>query len=473
MSELIELTVGEVAHGGWCVARAGNDPAGHVVFVRHALPGERVRARITGRTARFARADAVDILDASPDRVQPPCPFAGPGRCGGCDWQHAAPSAQRGLKAAVVEQQLRRIAGIERVVNVEPLPGDDGGLGWRTRVSYAVGDDGVAGLRKHRSHEIIPVAECPIAHPAVNDLGVPRQRWHGAAAVQAVTTTTGERAVIVTDSGGHGGRQARNRGRRVSGSVSRDDSASPGGDTPEPPRAARHAAAGYGDLAKVAADIGARAGVAVLRSRAPGHFELIRGSPWLHERAAGRDWRLHPGTFWQVHPGAADALAAAVTSALAPASGDGVLDLYSGAGLFSGVLAAAIRPGGWISAIEASESAVRDARHNLRGLPEVRIRRGRVGDALAAGPADPTAAAGLAVLDPPRAGAGTDVSQWLARHGPGMSLRRVAYVSCDPATLARDLAVFLRHGWRLEALRGFDAFPMTHHVECVATLVRP
>ena len=473
MSELIELTVGEVAHGGWCVARAGNDPAGHVVFVRHALPGERVRARITARTARFARADAVDILDASPDRVQPPCPFAGPGMCGGCDWQHAAPSAQRGIKAAVVGQQLRRIAGIDHVVKVEPLPGDDGGLGWRTRVTYAVGDDGLAGLRKHRSHEIVPVTECPIAHPAVNDLGVPRRRWHGAAAVQAVTTTTGERAVIVTDGGGPGGRQARQRGKRLARSASRYGSASsPGGDRPERPQAARHAATGHGNLAKVAADIGAQAGAAVLRSRAAGHFELIHGRPWLHERAAGRDWRLHPGTFWQVHPGAADALAAAVMSALAPASGDGVLDLYSGAGLFSGVLAAAVRPGGWVSAVEASQSAVRDARRNLRDLPEVRIRRGRVGDVLAAGSADPAAVAGLAVLDPPRAGAGAEVSQRLARPGPGMSLRRVAYVSCDPATLARDLAVFLRYGWRLDALRGFDAFPMTHHVECVATLVR-
>ncbi len=335
MTELIELTVGEVAHGGWCVARLGNDPAGHVVFVRHALPGERVRARITGRTARFARADAVDILDASPDRVNPPCPFAGPGRCGGCDWQHAAPEAQRGLKAAVVRQQLRRIAGIEHVVKVEPLPGDDGGLGWRTRITFAVGDDGLAGLRKHRSHEIVPVAECPIAHPAINDLGVPRRRWPGAAAVQAVATTTGERALIVTDRRGPGARRRPGaRANRGPGNVSRYDSASPRGDPPalpQAPPAARHAAAGYGNLAEVAADIGAQAGVVVLRSRTPGRFQPIHGRPWLHERAAGRDWRLHPSTFWQVHPGAADALAAAVTGALRPAPGDGVLDLYSGA----------------------------------------------------------------------------------------------------------------------------------------------
>src|ERR1700733_11681133 len=158
--DVLELTVGEAVHGGWCVARP--DDRGQVVFVRHALPGERVRAAVTQVTAKLARADAVEILDPSPDRVPPPCPHARPGGCGGCDWQHASLPAQRQLKAAVVAQQLRRLAGIEREVTVEPLPGDSPdtaapgaapGLGWRTRVQFAVGPDGVAGLRGHRSPE--------------------------------------------------------------------------------------------------------------------------------------------------------------------------------------------------------------------------------------------------------------------------------------------------------------------------------
>jgi tRNA/tmRNA/rRNA uracil-C5-methylase (TrmA/RlmC/RlmD family) len=124
---LVELAVSDVAHGGWCVAR---QPGGRVVFVRHALPGERVLARITGTTSRFARAEAVEILQASPDRIAPPCPHARPDGCGGCDWQHASLEAQRELKAEVVRQQLRRIAGLDRQVTVEPLPGDSGGLGW-------------------------------------------------------------------------------------------------------------------------------------------------------------------------------------------------------------------------------------------------------------------------------------------------------------------------------------------------------
>ncbi|HEY6792667.1 MAG TPA: TRAM domain-containing protein, partial [Trebonia sp.] len=196
--DLVEVTAEAVAQGGWCVSRP---PGERVVFVRHALPGERVIARVTEVTSNFARADAVDILDASPDRVEPPCPNARPGGCGGCDWQHASLPAQRALKAAVVQEQLHRLAGTDREVTVEPMPGDDHGaaegqgagsgsddnpgLGWRTRMQFAVDDDGMAGLRAHRSHEVIDIGDCPIAHPGIRDLGIPRRRWTGAIAVEA------------------------------------------------------------------------------------------------------------------------------------------------------------------------------------------------------------------------------------------------------------------------------------------------
>src|SRR5690606_26957683 len=107
---------------------------GRAVFVRHALPGERVRVRITegGQNDRYWRADAVEVLSPSADRVSPPCPYAGPGGCGGCDWQHAALAAQRRMKADVVAEQLRRLAGLTWDVRVEPMPGEVDGLGWRT-----------------------------------------------------------------------------------------------------------------------------------------------------------------------------------------------------------------------------------------------------------------------------------------------------------------------------------------------------
>ena len=122
VGEAVEVTTEDVAQGGWCVARPAGFP---VLFVRHALPGERVVARVTEVTSRFARADAVEILQPSADRVAPPCPNARPGGCGGCDWQHASLPAQRALKAAVIGQHLRRLAGVDREVTVEPLPGDE------------------------------------------------------------------------------------------------------------------------------------------------------------------------------------------------------------------------------------------------------------------------------------------------------------------------------------------------------------
>ena len=186
----LELTVGAVAHGGFCVARA---PDGRVVFVRHSLPGERVLAEVTEERAGYLRADVVTVLAASPDRVTPPCPWAG--TCGGCDFQHATPGAQRALKADVVREQLIRVgrfdpAEVEALgVTVQALPG--GYLGWRSRVQYAVDATGRAGLLAHRSHEVVPVDVCRIADPAI-----------AAAPVTGVAWPVDDRVEVIASSGG-------------------------------------------------------------------------------------------------------------------------------------------------------------------------------------------------------------------------------------------------------------------------------
>ena len=171
------------------MARVGDSPEGLVVFVRHALPGERVTAQVTevGGGGRFLRADAVAVHDAAPGRVSPPCPFSGPGRCGGCDWQHADLATQRGLKAQVVAEQLERLGGMtpaqivalgtDGALTCEPVPGDDEGLRWRTRVEVALrhtpGEPVRSGLRAHRSHEVVPVDDCPVSY---TDLTLPTKR---------------------------------------------------------------------------------------------------------------------------------------------------------------------------------------------------------------------------------------------------------------------------------------------------------
>jgi tRNA/tmRNA/rRNA uracil-C5-methylase (TrmA/RlmC/RlmD family) len=387
VGESFEVEVGPVAHGGHCVARH----EGRVVFVRHALPGERVRVTVTegGGTSKFWRADATDVIRPSPERVAPPCPWAGPGRCGGCDWQHARLPAQRELKATVVREQLAHLAGIERDVVVEAVPGDIGGLGWRTRVSHAVDAGGRAGLRRHRSHDVVRIDWCRIAHPLVVEARVPDERWPPEASVEvAASVATGERLVLVD--GGPGGA--------------------------------------------------------------------------VTEVAAGREFRVTGGGFWQVHPGAAETLLDTVLAGLDPRPGESALDLYCGVGLFTATLAQRLGPGGRVTAVESDASAVADARHNLADLPTVRVERGRVDHVLRR---LRLRRADLVVLDPPRSGAGKSVVDLLSR----VKARRIAYVACDPAALARDLRWFReRGGYELVDLRAFDLFPMTAHVECVAIL---
>ncbi len=400
----LTLSVGDLVHGGHCVSRH----EGRVVFVRHALPGERVVAEVTEghESSRYLRADAVEVLEASEDRVAARCPLAHPGGCGGCDFQHVATAAQRRLLGGVVSEQLRRLADLDVPVEVEPVPGDRDGLGWRTRVRFTTDEKGGLGLLKHRSHDVVPVDTCPIAHPGLP--AVTDHRWPGTTSVEAVVSGSGERVVVIEPEWHQ---------------------------HPEPP------------------DIEAEGVLTTTGHR-------FRGRSRVTERAAGRDWRVGAAGFWQVHPGAADALVGAVLRMLEPVAGESALDLYAGVGLFAGALGERVGRSGSVLAVESYENAVRDARRNLHDLPQVRLRHGRVERVLA----EPMDAVDLVVLDPPRVGVRRDVVEAVV----GLRPRAVCYVACDPAALARDVGIFGEHGYDLTGLRAFDIFPMTHHVECVA-----
>ncbi|HET6908018.1 MAG TPA: TRAM domain-containing protein [Mycobacteriales bacterium] len=188
------VTVERVAHGGSCV---GHAPDGRVVFVRHALPGERVQVVVTEERKTYLRADAVDVLEASPHRVAAPCSHAGPGKCGGCDWQHATLAHQRVMKAAVVAEQLRRLAHIDREVTVEPVADNVDGLHWRTRMRFVVDDEGRLGLRRQRSHEIEPISDCLISAPAIDVPELLGRDWPAHAEVTVDVSNTGQRAVAI------------------------------------------------------------------------------------------------------------------------------------------------------------------------------------------------------------------------------------------------------------------------------------
>ncbi|MEU0059847.1 TRAM domain-containing protein [Streptomyces sp. NPDC006334] len=421
-----EVEIGPVAHGGHCIARTEE---GQVLFVRHTLPGERVVARVTEgeEGARFLRADAVRILEASKDRVEAPCPFSGPGRCGGCDWQHAKPGAQRRMKGEVIAEQLQRLAGLTPEEagwdgTVMPAEGDKLPPGevpaWRTRVQYAVDAEGHAGLRKHRSHEVERIDHCMIAAPGVDELGIEKREWTGMESVEAIAATgSQDRQVILTPR--------------------------PGARLP------------IVELDRP---------VSVMRvGEKDGGVHRVHGRPFVRERADGRTHRVGSGGFWQVHPKAADTLVTAVMQGLLPRKGEMALDLYCGVGLFAGALADRLGEAGAVLGIESGKRAVEDARHNLADFPRVRVEQGKVETVL---PRTGITDVDLIVLDPPRAGAGRTTVTHLASLGA----RRIAYVACDPAALSRDLAYFREGGYRVRTLRAFDLFPMTHHVECVAIL---
>jgi tRNA/tmRNA/rRNA uracil-C5-methylase (TrmA/RlmC/RlmD family) len=408
----MEIVTGPPLRTGGCAAVVD----GRRAVVRHALPGERVRAVVTSDDD-MLRLDAVEVLSASPDRVAPPCPYAVPGGCGGCDWQHASPAAQRAMKADVIRTVLSRVAGLdvaEVVVEPVPVPGrPDDGLGWRSRVQFAVTADGRLGLHRHRSAEVQPVERCLIASDGVESVGAEALDWPVAERVEVIAGSSGDRAVVVTP-----------RRRRAAVGAAVDES------------------------------------VSVLRGSARGPAEPVRGRPGVREQAAGRTWWVGGSGFWQSHVAAPAVLVPAVLDALAPEPGDLALDLYAGGGLFAGALGPLVSR---VVAVEYDAPAVADARQNLRDLPAVEVHEGRVDAELARlglGRVD------LAVLDPPRDGAGAAVMAALCALAP----RRVAYVSCDPGSLARDLRAAGEHGYALASLRAFDLFPMTSHVECVALL---
>ncbi|UDY25387.1 class I SAM-dependent RNA methyltransferase [Nocardioides sp. Kera G14] len=360
VGERFEVEVGPVAHGGHCVARVADGDALRVIFVRHTLPGERVVLEITEGTDgdRFWRGDAVEILTPSSDRVAAPCPYAGPARCGGCDFQHVSLAGQRELKTAVVREQLKRLAGIDSDVVVEEVAGAPDGLRWRTRQRYVDSPAGRA-MRKFRSHDLIPIDDCLIARTDARE--------------------------------------------PVPGTV----------------------------------------------------IETVTVADSAHDFTVAADG------FWQVHPSAPATLVAEVLRGLDPQPGESVLDLYAGVGLFSAFLADRVGTGGRVVAIEGDRTA---STLSARNLPDAEVTAGDVATVLASAYTEDF---DLVVLDPPREGARRPVVDAVVARGP----RAIAYVACDPAALARDLALFAERGYELRSIRAFDLFPMTSHVECVAQLV--
>ncbi|UQX86697.1 TRAM domain-containing protein [Jatrophihabitans telluris] len=443
-----EAVVGPVAHGGHFVVRH----EGRVVFVRHALPGETVEVRVTEDAGgSFCRADAVRVVVAAAERVDPPCRYAHPGGCGGCDFQHISVAAQRALKAAVVMEQFERLAAVTIAVEVAELPpgpiasaeadavADAAGLGWRRRVRYASTPDGRLGLHEHRSSQVVPLDRCLIAAPGVGDnelLGLPFVLAPGEATVDEVELAVDDDAEVVA----------------VTASLARTATGAGGPGGP-----GRRSGQGRPDRR-------GKTGRARRSAR-----RQLSGPHRQHYRVDGIEYEVSPGGFWQTHPSAAETFVRTGLALTSPNPGETVLDLYAGAGLFTAAFARRVGAEGRILGLEGDQRAAADGAANVARWPHAELRASAVTASAVQAAAEELTGPSLLVLDPPRTGAGREIMRAVL----ATRARAVLYVACDPAALARDVRTALDAGWALTALRAFDAFPMTHHVECLALLTPP
>jgi len=394
-------------HGGEGVVRL----EGKAVFVPGALPGETVVVRVVEDRKNWARADLVDVVEASPDRVEPPCPYVPD--CGGCDLQHATPDAQRRLKTRVVVEQLQRLGRLEDppVRDCRPVGPD---TGYRTHAQMHAAPDGRLGFRREGSHEVVPIDQCLVMTPAS----------------QSVRDQVGD---------GTGAAEVQLRANSSKGSAA----------------AVLHPGPGPLQIPDGAFDLSL--------AQPDGSLARLRGEAVLAEEVAGFTFRFDASSFFQVNTGGAEAIVAEVMDVLGDVSGQLVWDLYAGVGLLSLPLA---RAGADVVAVEGHKPATEWLRRNAEAADlQVGIQTADVGTFVRAETADPPDAV---VLDPPRTGAREDVVRAVAGHAPGT----VVYVACDPAALARDVKTFADLGYRLVEARPLDLFPMTHHVEVIAHLTR-
>ena len=384
----IELTLGDLIPTGECNAVWDGEPA--TVF--GGIPGERVVAEAVRRRRDHVAARVVEVLEASPDRVESDCAYFWP--CTGCQWRHISYERQLEIKRARVEATLRAAPGLADV-DVLPTMPSRSTSGYRNHARFTIGPGGTLGYVNHTTRRFLRVDRCDLMHPWINEaLAKLQERC-------AETTQLSVRYGVNT------------------------------GEYLVQPRLA-----GYG-------------------------IELESGQKHYTEAMHGQRFRVASPSFFQVNTPTAEAMVELVGEQLRLRLTDVLVDAYAGVGVFARLLADRCRR---VIAIEESSAAVKDARVNGEDSPTVEFRLGKTEDVLPTLEEAPDAL----ILDPPRAGCDRRALDAVVRFGP----RRVAYVSCEPEALARDLAVLAAGGYRVEMVQPVDLFPHTHHIEAVAVLSR-
>jgi 23S rRNA (uracil1939-C5)-methyltransferase len=409
-NEPFELTLTEMAHGGSALGRHDR----RTIFVPYAIPGERITARITDDRKRYAFAEGVRVLEPSPHRVAPRCAHFGPQRCGGCHFQHIAYAAQLEYKRDIVLDQLKRIGGFPNPV-VRPTLASPDEWEYRHHATFHVNQAGDLCYVGTDNAALIPVEECHIIRPELLNL-------LGELDFESIPELDRVRLQIGSD------------GDLMVILSTKDDEA------PE---------------LEVTMPVSINL---LLSDNEP--VNLI-GSTHVHYTVRGRRFRVTAGGFFQVNLPQAEALVDLVLQKLNLQGGEKVLDLYAGVGLFTRFLA---ERASLVTSVESYPPAVTDADENLADLDNIDLIEGSVEDVLP----ELEDTYDAAVIDPPRTGVEPEALDALVERGP----RAIVYISCEPATLARDAKRLVAKGYRLVDVQPVDMFPQTYHIECVAYFTR-
>ena len=434
---MIKVDIESLAYGGDAIAHLED---GRTAFVRGGVPGDTVEAEVTEDRGRFVRAETIRVVTPSPDRVEPPCPYFGV--CGGCQWQHVSYPAQLDAKRRMVVDALTRIGHVEDAESlVQATVASPAQYGYRNKVELVVDTStGRPRLGFHRagSEQFVQIEEC---------LLLPEKYRRAPKALGgALRYISGEQDFGLT---------------RVAlrvGANSRDVEVALWGAPGPFPR--RPVATTLGQALRMTSLVRVLVKGPTKERRIAG-VEVLSGKGAWRERLLGTTMTISAPSFFQVNTRAAESLVSLAIDALAPDGSDRVLDLYAGAGTFTLPLA---EKAGEVVAVESASSAVRDLRRNLEDEQLWADVIG--GDAARELPA--IGHIDLALVDPPRAGLDGETVDALA----GTGARKIAYVSCDPATLARDTAALSERGYRLVRATPIDLFPQTYHVETLALFER-
>lgn len=406
--ETFDLKLEKLTYGGEAMGRL---PDNRAVFVTFGLPGERVRVRLVEEKKNFARGEIVELVEPSLDRIKAKCKHFG--ECGGCHYQHLRYERQLQVKTSILIDQLQRIGKIE-TPPVQPMVACPNPWNYRNHVQFSLNENGRLGFQAPNSNKVIPISECHLPEPSINELWT-QLEFEPETGIERVSLRLGmdDDLMLVLES-----------------------------DSPEPP------------------ELEIEAEVSVVHVYEE-NTVVLAGSDHVRMRILDRDFKVSAPSFFQVNIVMAEKMVEHLIANLPIYQSTIILDVYCGVGLFSAFLAPKC---GRVIGIESSESACEDFAVNLDEFDNVELYEDEAEAAIPHLEAKPD----IVLVDPPRAGLDKAVVDGILNLSPGL----IAYVSCDPSTLARDAARLINGGYKLREVTPFDLFPQTYHIESISLFER-